>query len=434
MAEPLGATAGRRAGSDPVAVVGAGVAGLTCARALVELGTPVRVFEASDAVGGRVRSDRVEGFCLDRGFQILLTAYPEVRRMLDLPALQLCPFRSGARVRVGGGFAEVSNPLRHPAGALATIAAPVGGLADKFRVLQMVRRVRRGEPEALLHTDAPSAATALRVRGFSDNIIQRFFRPFFGGVFLDAELGASARALDYLFRMFSSGEVALPALGMQAIPEQLARGLPDGALRLGSPVQSAGANAVVLANGERIPTAAVVVATGARAARQLLPDLEVPAFNPTACLSYDAPRAPERRGVLVLNGDEAGPVNHLCVPSVVAPNYAPRGRALVSASVLAPRCHEDDERLDRSVRTQLEGWYGPGVHDWRLLRVDRVDEALPKQEPGIFAPAVRDPHHGSGRFVCGDYRDLASLQGAMASGRRAAEGVKDWLKTVVNRV
>ncbi len=421
-------TAGQAApDAKPVIVVGAGVAGLTCARTLAERGLPVQVIEAERAVGGRVRTDLHDGYRLDRGFQVLLTAYPEVQRQLDLGALHLAPFRAGALVRVAGRFAELADPLRHPAGLVSTALAKVGKLGDKLRVLRMWAQVRRGAPEALLAQNAASAVEVLRARGFSSGFIEAFFRPFFGGVFLDAQLAASGRALDYLFRMFSSGRVALPAHGMQAIPDQLAARLPEDTLRLGTRVARVEAGGVELVSGEWVPAAAVVVATAAPAARALVPGLETPPSNATACLYYDAPTAPETRGYLVLDGEHSGPVNQLCVPSSVAPSYAPAGRALVSASVLAPALERDDVDLDQSARQQLAAWFGPAVQRWRLLRIDRIEDALPRQEPGRFEPAPRPARHPSGVFLCGDYCDLASLQGAMASGRRAAETARDAL-------
>ncbi len=435
MVRTLAEAGSPQAASDakPVIVVGAGVSGLTCARILADRGVPVKVIEAECAVGGRVRTDLHGGFRLDRGFQVLLTAYPEVQRLLDLGALELAPFRAGVLVRVGGRFAELADPLRHPGRFFSTALAKIGSIGDKLRVMRMWAQVRRVAPEALLAQDAASAHETLGARGFSRSFIDGFFRPFFGGVFLDAQLAASGRALDYLFRMFSSGPVALPAHGMQAVPDQLAAHLPEDALRLRTRVKRVESGGVELASGEWVSAGAVVIATAAPAARALVPGLETPASNPTACLYYDAPAAPVARGYLVLDGERSGPVNHLSVPSSVAPSYAPGGRALVSASVLAPEVECDDVDLDRRSREQLTAWFGPVVQHWRLIRVYRIEDALPRQEPGIFAPAPRAARHPSGVFLCGDYCDLASLQGAMASGRRAAAAACDSLAISVAR-
>jgi phytoene dehydrogenase-like protein len=398
------------------------MSGLCCALHLQRRGHAVSIFEAADAPGGRVRTDRVDGFLLDRGFQVLLTHYPEARAMLDLRALELGHFAPGAIVRVGERFGRVADPFRRPADALRSLFSGIASPLDGMRVARLRRRVRRGEPERLLEADSRSTLDALRAEGFSERILERFFRPFLGGVLLDRELRSSSRALEYLFRMFAEGEAALPAGGMQAIPHQLAGRLAPGTLRTRAPVARLETGGVQLASGEYVDAAAVVVATAARAAAKLVPGLAVPEARPAVCLYFDAPRAPRVGDFLVLDGNGEGPVNELCVPSAVAPGYAPPGRALVSASALAPEARADAE-LERAARAQLTRWFGAEVSDWRLLRIDRIPDALPFQPPGPFEPAQRRARLAERLFVCGDHRDLASLQGAMASGRRAAEEV-----------
>ncbi len=413
---------------EPVAVVGAGVAGLCCALHLERSGKSVVVLEASDRVGGRVATDRVDGFRVDRGFQVLLTAYPEVQAMLDLSRLRLRSYAPGAMVFADGALRRIADPMRRPSDALRTLASGVASPLDALRILRLRRRVRRETPESLLAGPSKSALDALRDEGFSERLVERFFRPFFGGVLLDRELRSSSRALDYFFRMFSTGDAALPADGMRAIPAQLAAGLAPGTLRLRTPVAQVEAGAVVLGSGDRLRVSATVVATEAHAAAKLVPGLAVPESHPACALSFDAPKAPPVGDFLVLDGTGEGPVNELAVPSNVVENYAPPGRALVSASVLAPRLGDDDEGLEQAARSQLEGWFGPEVREWRLLRIDRIAHALPAQPPGPFEPAPREPRLAERLFVCGDHRDLASLQGAMASGRRAAEAVDRTLR------
>jgi phytoene dehydrogenase-like protein len=407
---------------EPVLVIGAGMAGLCCALELQRRGLAVRVLEAGDAVGGRVRTDRQDGFLLDRGFQVLLTAYPEVRRLLDLPALRVGCFEPGARVWRSGRFVQVSDPLRRPGELLSTLRSGLAKPGDALALARLWWRSRRATGRVSAAESSQSADEALRVLGFSAPLRESFLRPFFGGVFLDRRLRPASAALDFLFRMFAEGDAGLPAEGMGAIPAQLAARLQPGSLRLHAPVARLERLAAVLTSGERIPARAIVLATAAPAAAKLLPGLAVPQSRPAISLQFDAPRDPGVGARLVLAGDADGPVNELCVPSAVAPGYAPSGRALVNASVLAP-CSGDDALLEREVRRQLAGWFGPSVEDWRLLRVDRIADALPSQPPGAFEPAARPAHLADRLFVCGDHRDLASLQGAMASGRRAAVAV-----------
>ena len=404
-------------------VVGAGVAGLCCARGLHEAGLDVLVLERSDGPGGRVRTDEVDGFLLDRGFQVLLTAYPEARRVLDYERLGLRPFESGALIRRDGRFARLADPFRHPVRALESLREGPGGPADKLRVARLRRRLSRGSLNEILTAPHVTTAEALRREGFSSDFVDAFFRPFLGGIFLDPRLETSSRLFALVFKFFAEGEATLPAGGMQAIPRQLVEGLPKAALRLDATVEAAAPGRLVLAGGEHIEADAVIVAADGPEAARLTGVLEAPAPHGVTTLQYAAERSPVGEPVRVLNGETEGPVNDLCVPSDVAPSYAPPGAALVSATVLGVPAL-DDVALDRAVRDQLHGWFGAQVDDWRLLRALRIPFALPAQPPAVLSPAGRPVRLRDGLFVCGDHRDTASLQGAMVSGRRAAAAVR----------
>lgn len=405
-----------------VVVVGAGLSGLCCARELHAAGLDVLVLERSDVPGGRVRTDVVDGFQLDRGFQVLLTAYPEARRVLDYERLGLRAFESGALIRRDGGFARLADPRRHPLKALEGLRAP-GGLLDKLRVVRLRGRLARHSLNELLTAPQVTTAEALRREGFSGAFVDAFFRPFLGGIFLDPSLETSSRLFAFVFKLFSEGEAALPAAGMQAIPRQLAEGLPEGTIRYGATVESADPGEVVLAGGERLKARSVVVAADGPEAARLTGALEAPAPRAVTTLHYAAERSPVGEPLLVLNGEGRGPINDLCVPSDVAPSYAPPGAALVSATVLGIPALTDGQ-LDTAVREQLSGWFGAQVRGWRLLRVLRIPFALPAQPPAAVSPVERPARLQDGLFVCGDHRGTASIQGAMVSGRRAAAAVR----------
>jgi phytoene dehydrogenase-like protein len=413
--------------SRQVVIIGGGVAGLCCALRLQEKDIPCVVLEASDAPGGRVRTDKVDGFLLDRGFQVLLTAYPEARRLLDYRALRLRTFAPGALVRIQGKLHRVSDPFRQPWTLPATLLAPVGSLADKLAIARLRSHVRQGTIEEIWRRPETSTLEALRSFGFSQRMIDSFFRPFFGGIFLETELATSSRMLEFVFRMFAEGQAALPAAGMGAISEQLAARLTPGTVRLDARVEGIGDGAVYLARKrERIPAAAVVVATEASEAARILPDLRPPGFHDTACLYYAAPKAPVAKPLLVLNGEGGGPVDNLCVPSAVAPTYAPVGQALVSATVVGAS-GADERDLESEVRRHLTSWFGIATADWRHLRTYRIPLALPARKN--LDPAALPVRRKPGLYVCGDHRETPSLQGAMVSGRRAAEAVgEDWGK------
>lgn len=409
-------------------IVGAGVAGLTCARRLHEEGLDVAVLEASDGVGGRVRTDRVDGFLLDRGFQVLLTGYPEAQRWLDYEALDLHELYPGALVRADGRFQRVADPYRRPLDALRSARGSVVGRRDYRPLARLRTRVRQGSPEAVLSRREQTSLELLRGSGLSERAIDRFFRPFLGSLLLDTSLSTSSRMLELTLRMLWLGPAALPAEGMQAIPDQLAAALPDGTIRLGARVAGVDAGSVTLSSGERVEAQAVVVATDGPAAATLLPQVIAPASRGAAYLSFAADADPVEVGpVLLLDGDGNGPAVSVCVVSSIAPTYAPPGVTLVSATVPGVVA-QDDAALETSVREQLAGWFGTRVGSWRHLRTERLPHAFPALDPPALDPADRAVRLAPGVYVCGDHRDTGSLGGAMASGRRAAQALIEELR------
>ena len=395
---------------EPVVVVGAGLAGLSCAVALHDAGIPVQVYEASDGIGGRVRTDHVDGFLLDRGFQVALTAYPEMHRQLDMPALDLQAFEPGALVWRNGKGSVVGDPFRRPTTTLSTVTAPIGSLFDKARIGLLRRRLRSVHPARLLQGDDTSTRAALADAGFSDTIIERFFRPLVGGIQLDPDLTDSRRMFDIIFRMLADGDSAVPAAGMQAIPQQLADRLPAGAIHLDSPVGATTPTSITI-DGSTIAASTVVVATEGPAASELL-DIAPVESKSVGAVYFTAPEAPIAEKYVVLDGTGRGPVLNVAVMSNVASTYAPAGSHLVVAA--APG--HDGPTIETDARAQLRGWWGPQVDAWEHLATYRIAHGQPRQRPP-FDPKRR-VRLDDGRFVCGDHRDTASIQGAMYSGRR----------------
>jgi phytoene dehydrogenase-like protein len=365
----------------------------------------------------------VDGFLLDRGFQVLLTAYPEAQRMLHYEALALRPFYPGALVRFNGRFHRVADPWRRPVDALTNVFSPIGTLRDKCAVARFRARVRAGSVEELLQRPETTAHAALTQAGFSPAMIERFFRPFFGGVFLDRELQTTSRMLEFVFRMFTQGEIAVPARGMGAIAQQLASGLPQGVIRTRTRVMALQAGEVMLDSGERLLPRTVVIATDGTTAAQLLGEPVPPPAQKVTCLYFTMPQAPVNEPVLVLNGERHGLVNSLCTLSAVASSYAPRDAALVSVTVLGDPAFSDQE-LETAVRSHLATWFGQEVHhQWHHLRTYRIPNALPQQYPPSQVGGENPVRRRPGLFLCGDHYDTASINGAMQSGRRAADAV-----------
>ena len=409
-----------------VIIVGAGMAGLVCAEDLHRAGVTCTVLEASDGFGGRVRTDLVDGFRLDRGFQILLTAYPQVRARIDLHRLGVSRFVPGAVVRTATGLRRVSDPRRRPQDLMRTLTTPIASPADKLRAARLVVDVCTTSPRRLLRRPDMTTAERLARAGLSEEFVAAFWRPLFAGIGLDPELEVSARRFDLILRMIALGATGLPREGIGAVPAQIAGRLPATTVRLGAAVESVTPGAVVLESGERIAARAVVVATDGPAAHQLLgarvPD---PGSRAAACCWFALPSPPLRGPWLILDGEGAGPALNVVVISEVQPRYAPPGATLVAAAVPGPAALSP--RLTERVREQLARWFGAATADLRPLRTDVIPHGQPTQRPPL-APKQR-VSLGDGIFVCGDHRDTASLQGAMFSGERTARAVLARLAT-----
>lgn len=416
-----------------VLVIGAGLAGLRCAGLLAEAGVKTLVLEAGDGVGGRVRTDELDGFLLDRGFQVLPTAYPEAGEALDYDRLVLKPFYPGALVWADGRFHLAADPSRRLLDAMRHARAPIGTIGDKLRLLRLTGAVNAPDDDDLWGWPDIPTADALAQAGIGPQMIDRFLRPFLGGVFADLDLQTSARMFAFVWRMFAAGPTAVPEHGMGAIARQLAGRLAHGTVVLDTPVQAvaahdprAGSAAPVhatLRSGDVLAARAIVVATDELAAARLLDATTAPRRGRAlTCLYFDAPEPPIALPVLALDGMRQGPVTNLAVMSAVSSAYAPPGRALVSATVIGLPA-ADDASLELSARAQLREWFGAAVDDWRHLRTYRIAEALPDQAPGRLVPPHRPPIVGGGLFVAGDHRANGSIDGALVSGRMAAQAV-----------
>ncbi|CAM9508778.1 unnamed protein product [Ectocarpus sp. 4 AP-2014] len=463
-----------------VAIIGAGVAGLVCARILTRGGFSVRLLEASDGVGGRVRTDEVDGFLLDRGFQVFIEAYPEPTRQLNYKTLKLQKFDPGAIVRYDGGFHLVSDPIRKPGAIVDALVAPVGTLVDKIRVgLHRIAIVFQKDEEIFGAPEETTYDFLTDTLGLSSSMVSRFFAPFYQGIFLSPLEEQSSLLFNFVFKMFSVGSASLPEGGMGEVPKQIAADLPDGCLLLNTKVVSMdkieeddydddegegdallpysgsfdGSPRVrlTLEDGSELLAHAAVVATEAPVAAELLGEevalgggASPSTGRSSTCLYYaiDGP-APVGGPILVLNGEGAkssGPVNNVVFLEQTAPSYAPAGKSLASVTVVgSPDC--SDSELEAKVRAHLAEWFdknkggdagagglptrGADVAKWKHLRTYRVPYAQPAQRPPVREGGFygREVQVDDAIFVCGDHRATPTLDGAMKSGVLAGEAV-----------
>lgn len=406
-----------------VVIVGAGLSGLAAARHLTRRGVEVTVLEGSDGVGGRVRTDVVDGYRLDRGFQLYNPAYPEGARVLDHAALDLKPFVAGARIVVDRGgrrrVERVADPRRKPSWLVPSLRAHIGSPVSTARFgAYAVSRAVQPVP-ALLRDPDVTTEEALRGAGADHTLIETVLRPFLSGVFLESELATSRRFLDVVLKSFVRGTPSVPAMGMQAIPEQLADGID---VRLGHRVAKVSARGVDVADGDAHTAEAVIVATDPTTAAGLIADIDAPAPNSVTTWYYRPDCAPtelaDGEAVLVLDGSRRGPLVNTVVISHAAAGYAPPGSALVAASALGATGSPEQ---DDAVRKHLAWLYGVPTGGWELLAAYPIRYALPAMPPPF---ALQRPVRTvQGVYVAGDHRDTSSIQGALVSGRRAAQAV-----------
>ncbi len=401
-----------------VTIIGAGVAGLSAAIHLQNEGLSVKILEAADAVGGRMRTDKVDGFLLDRGFQVMLTAYPELMKMLDYDSLGLKHFFPGALIRYNDKTHVLADPFRKPTVALGSLFAPIANIGDIIKVWAIRNRTRRFSIEQIFQQKEQATLDYLREWNFSEKMIHSFFKPFFGGIFLEENLQTSSRMFNFVFKMFAKGYAALPAEGIEAIPKQLAERLEKDSLSLNTKVVSVKPNEVTLENGEKINTRAILIATQAENVMQMI-DYQPTTIktNSVKCLYFSTDRPPFTRPFIMLNGENTGYINNICVPSVINPSYAPAGRHLISVSIIKDTSHLEEEELLLEVKRELRQWFKKEIRFWDFLKMYDIEQALPQKHQIELLNKNDIKPIQKGIYIAGDHLQHASIQGAMESAR-----------------
>lgn len=390
--------------------MGAGLAGLAAARTLVAAGWQVRVHEASDAPGGRVRTDVVDGFTVDRGFQVLNSAYPELGVLGALAHRDDAEFGRGALLYRDGRRHRFLDPRQDPRATPGDATAPIGSLREKVVLAAFLAECGYASPDRIRKRRDVEFREQLHAWHLDGTATDRFVKPFLAGVLLEDELTTSARFVDFVWRTFVRGTVYVPHGGMQDFPATLAANLPDGTITYGSRVEGVRPGEVDTASGtERAD--AVVLAADPRTAASLL-GRDAPVMHDVTTTWHAAPTPPTHEPLIVLD-TEGGPLVNSVVMTNVAPGYSPDTRALIATSNLGVGTLTEQER-----RHHLARLWGVDVTNWQTVAVSEVRDALPALPGG--SPLRKPVTVAPGLYVAGDWRDTPSTQGALVSGRRAA--------------
>ncbi|MEM6395455.1 MAG: NAD(P)/FAD-dependent oxidoreductase [Bacteroidota bacterium] len=405
-------------------IVGAGVAGLIAAQHLERAGLQPIMLEAEDRVGGRLKTDEHEGFLLDRGFQVLLNGYKEVQRYLDLKALGVKSFRPGAHIHLQSTRFRVVDPLREPAQIVRTGLSPVGTFQDKLLLAKLgVRLGRQGVAKCFKNFEEQPTIDYLRDFGFSEKILDRFFKPFFGGIFLEQQLSTPAGLFRFVFKMFAEKQAVLPKGGIESIAHQLAAKLTQTDIRTNISVKAVESDRVILDDGSELFARGVIIACKPHALVKGLPQVVTSPWKGTSNLYFYSARRLRENRLINLVADRTSTINNFCVIDEVQRSYKPadKGGSLISVSL------KEDQTEPSEVAAQVEQDL---LRHTRLpndaltfLRAYRIEKALPNLD---HLSHTRQPGHSRLRdqiFLAGDQELNGSLDAAMRSGRLAAIGL-----------
>jgi len=404
-----------------VIIIGAGVAGLTAAKVLKAAGKSILILEASDSVGGRVRTDEVDGFLLDRGFQVFLTAYPEAKRFLNYEKLDLRKFDPGALILNRDGITKIGDPIRRPGSLVSTLFSSAASFTDKLRMLRLKLKLGRKSVEEIFSAPEITTTAYLQNEGFNSTIMNRFFRPFMTGIFLEEKLSTSSRMFEFVFKMFSEGDAAVPAKGMGMIPKQLAECLSPQDILFHQNVAEVSDGSVKTAEGATYQANFVLIATDPLRSPVRYSKSAVE-HHAVSNMYFTAKKRPFEVSLIALNALPGKLVNNIAVMDRISPAYSQNGDTLISLSLIGDHSNKNQKELQENVIRELKFWY-PEADGWKHLKTYHIDYALPNDDQVTDEPDPKALRLNARTFVCGDHLMNGSINAAMKSGRIAAEAI-----------
>lgn len=404
-----------------ILIIGAGIAGLTAAIELEKAGLSTTILEGSFKVGGRVKTDEIEGCKLDHGFQVLLTAYPEVNEYLDLNKLDLKSFDPGAIIFSNGKVNSIYDPFRDPSKFLKMVMSPIGTTKDKLLIRKLTQKLKKKKLEEIFIDNNETTEEYLKTFGFSDSIIDNFFRPFFGGIFLENELSTSSRMFEFVFKMFSEGYAAIPANGMGEIPLQLKDQLNKTTIRTNTEVLEVLPDEVVLHSGEKIPFSQLIIATTPGLFLKGFTD-QFEDYESVINVYFKTPEKKMKEALIGLVPEKKYIMNNFCDLTTVSQDYVEDGDSLLSVSINGIQLSKTDD-IEERIKQELHELAGYDVDKLTHIKTFLIPRALPKIDDLAYQMNESAVKVQENIYLAGDYLLNASLNAAMVSGRTAAHAL-----------
>ena len=408
--------------SHKIVIAGAGVAGLSAGVFLKRHGYEnITFIEASDSIGGRMKTENIDGYTLDKGFHVFFTAYPYAQDLLDFNKLNLKYFDSGALIFKDGRMKKMMDPFHHPLATLKTIFNNIGTWGDKINLVK--RRIELGHAteNQIFEKFEVKTLSILKKKRFSNHFIKGFLQPLFSGIFIENELTTSRRVFDYTFKMMMEGKTALPAEGIGAIPNQLASHFNKNNFVFNKSVVSFSNKKVFLDNSDVIPADIFIVATDQNSLYSNIKNVpEVKNYRSTTCLYFSSDKKPYSEPLVCANGNDLRLVNNITVLTNIYKGFAPKGKELISVS-LNGFAKAEDSVLEEEIKMELRKIFGKEVYDWKLLKVYKIDYALPNQDYVLGKRQVNELKLDTNVYACGDHLLYGSMNAAMKTGKMVAE-------------